>query len=310
MRSTGVRRFTWCRQRSGIGRWPRQVDICTPGPASRAGGTWPFSALPGETPLIGQQVLSHKTRRIVSIFHVPVRTVSCIIILTEMLGDIVKLIELVLRTIKDTPASRKPKIGKKLKSLLLDLDHLVNAGQALLSARNHEVLARDLLKVLRSKQAAIQSVLQHVSDTDLIGSVSVFLPEFRGLRGLLHAKRAGVAFMLSQLVRRGTSDGEDLERRIDRVGNKDGLARIRRDAYEGRYEGYKGSYNLSAFLYEPAMPLEKLDESLWDYGDRVSTVFATDQEAEAFRAILVRLAELRDDLRTFITREFKIEELS
>lgn len=228
-----------------------------------------------------------------------------------MLSVILKALELLIDVIKGikSPEKQRAKLGKQLAKIFLDLDEVVRAGEDILTLLDQKsgMSAHHLLDKLTTKQKAIEKVMTDFNDETIKSIIRIHLPEFRGLHGMLHAKHAGIVFLLSQLI-----ISEEKSKLAPRADTEDSFEAYREQ--KRKLENLAKSYpDFRDYFYYPGLNLAKLakDWGIQEYGDSdLSYIIATKEQINSFKRITKKIKQLNETLRQLLAEKFKIEELS
>lgn len=231
-----------------------------------------------------------------------------------MLNTVIKLLELVLKALKDksSPDAKRENLAKKVHKLYLDIDDAVVRGRRLLDLFGSEgaVINDAAIEALLAQQACLDSLSTHLREIEPILKIH-FPSQVTDLNVAIEFKGIGIIFLLDWLlnspkqqagVRFSLPPGyEELTPLVRRLLL---LERISQEelALEEQSDDPLNPWEL---LYERPISRYQLPNETM----RRPILVATAEDVQKAERALDTIASIGEELRTFITEKFKLEDV-
>lgn len=227
-----------------------------------------------------------------------------------MLTDILKVLELIINSVKGARTSEKKrqKVAKQLLKIYLDIERIVERGKGLLSflKRDTTVVRNVAFGKLMAQQRALQNIIDDLNDQNIVSTLRLHLPKFRNLQGLLHPKLERIGFFISQLLTSKELSDADRKDFLPRLRQNDIKSSDRWGDEELLQVGYPMdlmSIPMGVYIHRYLLRKQKDMEKI------PVRVFATSDQIRKAETALTQMEQLGEELRLFLIEKFEFEDI-
>jgi hypothetical protein len=221
-----------------------------------------------------------------------------------MLGDLVKLLELLVSILKGSGDHKRAHLAKDLRRLHQEIADMVERGRAILQlVSEHNPYPDGRAVQLLSEQLGVLDTIKETLTTGAIGDVlQVHLPEARRhLNAYIDAKKNRVCIRLDQLV----SDGSQLQpdEWIDSMENKIGQLEV-----PSLSPAWSHALTFYAMVLRTEGEIDLINSKPLAPNTRF-VVEGEDREISMGHELLNRIAAANEQVRAFLVEKFKFEDI-